>query len=287
MKEKLTLPAGCEGDLWPYRYLGPHPIHRHEELEFNLVLSGRAVYLVNSRRIELVPNSVLWLFPAQDHVLLEVSVDFRMWILVARPRLVRQVCTDDSSEPLRALNPAGSFCRHLSSSQARKLIALFEDLCHVKSEMARFNAGLGYALLTAWSAYGAAGVVPLEEDVHPAISRVVRLMAEDSPIPPDDGGHAYSLANLAEAVGLNTYSLSRLFKSQTGITLTAYRNRRRVERFLELYGHGQNTTLLATALEAGFGSYAQFYRVFRQLTGVTPATYRRSLQEGTAMAEGL
>jgi AraC-like DNA-binding protein len=37
-----------------------------------------------------------------------------------------------------------------------------------------------------------------------------------------------------------------------------------LQRFLRLYGRGRRTTALAAALEAGFGSSAQFYRVFRE-----------------------
>ena len=41
-----------------------------------------------------------------------------------------------------------------------------------------------------------------------------------------------------------------------------------------LYGGGRRTTALAAALEAGFGSYAQFYRVFREETGRSPSALR-------------
>jgi AraC-like DNA-binding protein len=34
-------------------------------------------------------------------------------------------------------------------------------------------------------------------------------------------------------------------------------------------------TALAAALEAGFGSYAQFHRVFRQETGRSPSAFAR------------
>ena len=56
--------------------------------------------------------------------------------------------------------------------------------------------------------------------------------------------------------------------------LTRSRNQQRLHRFLSGYGDGTRTTALAAALAAGFGSYAQFYRVLRQETGRTPATLR-------------
>ena len=54
--------------------------------------------------------------------------------------------------------------------------------------------------------------------------------------------------------------------------LVAYRNRVRVRRFLELASTGR-LTLLAACLEAGFGSYPQFHRVFVAETGRTPRDY--------------
>ena len=165
----------------------------------------------------------------------------------------------------------GIFCRHLGTARANRLVELFTQVRTATSEAAHFHAGLGYLLLTAWSAYQAASAIPLE-DVHPAVQSVAQLIHH--------GNHTGDLSALAEDVGLNPFSLSRLFKSQTGVTLTTFRNRCRVERFLEVYGEGQATTMLAAALDAGFGSYAQFYRVFRQVTGVTPAVYRRNLRDG-------
>ncbi|HJP76441.1 MAG TPA: AraC family transcriptional regulator [Pseudonocardiaceae bacterium] len=83
---------------------------------------------------------------------------------------------------------------------------------------------------------------------------------------PDD------LTHLARTVGLSPGHLSRLFKAQTGVSLSRYRNQQRLHRFQLAYGNGDNITALSAALAAGFGSYAQFYRVFRQETGRTPST---------------
>ena len=43
---------------------------------------------------------------------------------------------------------------------------------------------------------------------------------------------------------------------------------------MTLYGNGRRTTALAAALDAGFGSYAQFYRVFREQAGRSPSALR-------------
>jgi AraC-like DNA-binding protein len=48
----------------------------------------------------------------------------------------------------------------------------------------------------------------------------------------------------------------------------------RAQRFLPFYGRGRRTTALAAALEACFGSYAQFHRVFREHAGRSPSALR-------------
>ena len=55
-----------------------------------------------------------------------------------------------------------------------------------------------------------------------------------------------------------------------------YRNRLRLEKFVALLDRGE-TNLLDAALEAGFGSYSHFHRVFRARLHVTPREYLRPL----------
>jgi AraC-like DNA-binding protein len=96
---------------------------------------------------------------------------------------------------------------------------------------------------------------------------------------------------IAVQMGISPGHLARSFKSEMGVSLVEYRNRLRIERFLRSVQHG-NESLLHAALDAGFGSYAQFFRVYRKLLGTTPrehlgarstraARARRIVQEET------
>src|SRR5690606_27125743 len=76
----------------------------------------------------------------------------------------------------------------------------------------------------------------------------------------------------AHKLGTTTGRLGKLFKAEMGFSVTAYRNRLRLETFLGLVERGGGN-LLEAALDAGFGSYAQFHRVFRSLLGTTPREY--------------
>lgn len=267
MRQRLQLPKPFDGNLWHYRQLGrANAMHRHAELEFNLVTQGGGLYLLEQRKYEIRRGDLLWLFPAQEHVLVEQSADFEMWIGVLKPSAVARTATDVDAKVLRQKNPAGEFCRRLPQPAFTRLEKMFSEIVAGQNQPGLFNAGLAYALLSAWREFQQAADVPVR-DVHPAVEKAARLIR--------DGRDAASLGELAQRAGLSAHRLSRLFKQQTGVALVDFRNRQRVEKFLAIYGTGQRRTMLDAALEAGFGSYAQFHRVFRRATGHSPGSLRK------------
>ncbi len=151
---------------------------------------------------------------------------------------------------------------------------LFRDLREDETlDDTLFNVGLSYLLLGAWQAFADSDDV-VGGDVHPAVDRVARLLHANP-----GAGH---LADLARTVGLSPSHLSRLFKMQMGLSISRFRNQQRLQRFLRLYGNGRRTTALAAAHQAGFGSYAQFYRVFRQEAGRHPSALRTAAADDNA-----
>jgi AraC-like DNA-binding protein len=91
-----------------------------------------------------------------------------------------------------------------------------------------------------------------------------------------------STSALAKATHVTPRALAKHFRAEVGVSLVDYRNRLRIEKFLNLALQGTN--LLEAALEAGFGSYAQFHRVFRQQMGVTPKQHLAQRQRATRQA---
>jgi AraC-like DNA-binding protein len=164
-------------------------------------------------------------------------------------------------------DPVGQFSRRLDSGRLRRLGALFHEVQDAETvDDVVVNTGLAYLLSFAWRAFLDSDDVVEGIDLHPAVETVARILRAD----PDAG----DLATLARAASLSSSHLSRIFKEQTGVSISWFRNQQRLQRFLRLYGTGRRTTALAAALEAGFGSYAQFYRVFRQQAGRSPSALR-------------
>ena len=240
-------------------------MHHHAELEFNLVTQGAGLYLLDNRKYRIRRSDLLWLFPAQEHVLVEQTSDFEMWIGVFKPKAVRRIATDANAQVLRQADPAGEYCRRLPQESLARLDALFAEIAAAQDRPGFFNAGLSYALLSAWQHFEHAADVPVH-DVHPAVEKAARLIRDETV--------TLGLDELARRAGLSATRLSRLFKQQTGIALVEFRNRQRIERFLQFYGTGQRLTMLDAALEAGFGSYPQFHRVFKRVIGCSPGKYR-------------
>ena len=269
MSEDLGLRHGTDGRVGHHRAADGSPrAHRHAELELNLVVRGRASYLLGDRRYELTPRTLTWLFPAQDHVLVDESPDHELWWAVFRPGLVAR-----TTEPtLLERDPAGQFSRRLDAERAGRFDGLLRELHDAgTTDDALLNAGLAYLLVSAWRAFLESEDLVAGVEVHPAVETVARALRAD----PEAGG----LDALARTAGLSPSHLSRIFKAQTGISITRFRNQRRLERFTSLYGDGRRTTALAAALEAGFGSYAQFHRVLRAETGQTPRDLRRAADQ--------
>jgi transcriptional regulator GlxA family with amidase domain len=65
---------------------------------------------------------------------------------------------------------------------------------------------------------------------------------------------------------------TRTFKAEMGMSLLEYRNRARLDRVDALLEQGPST-LFEAARGAGFGSYAQFHRVFRGIRHTTPREF--------------
>ncbi|HET9955831.1 MAG TPA: AraC family transcriptional regulator, partial [Polyangiaceae bacterium] len=109
-------------------------------------------------------------------------------------------------------------------------------------------------------------VSPTEQRETPQpeiVRRVARLLTQDPTL---------SCDALARQLNLSPRGLARSFKKEAKSSIVDYRNELRLASFLERAGaHPGN--LLQAALEAGFGSYAQFHRVFRARFGRAPSDY--------------
>lgn len=84
-----------------------------------------------------------------------------------------------------------------------------------------------------------------------------------------------SLETLARIAHFSPFHFHRVFKAQTGQTLTAFTQRARLERAAYLMKSSPERPLGSIALELGFSAQSDFTRVFRRHYGVAPSKWDR------------
>lgn len=103
----------------------------------------------------------------------------------------------------------------------------------------------------------------------PAVAKARAYIAEHISEP-------LSLEQVARAANMSAFYFCKVFKAGTGLTLTHYIARARIERTKQLLLN-PNTRISEAAYEAGFQSLSQFNRVFRRIAGESPTAYREHL----------
>lgn len=82
------------------------------------------------------------------------------------------------------------------------------------------------------------------------------------------------ISEIAENLGLSVFYMSHIFKENTGITVTEYRNEKRITKAkLELIKSDKSITDIAA--EAGFSSAPYFTELFTRSEKISPSEYRR------------
>jgi AraC-like DNA-binding protein len=288
MLADLKLSDECDGLLYlgeSARNLQRIESHHHVELELNLVVQGTITYVMNGCRFTFSPRNILWLFPGQEHQLVDRSDNARFYVVVFKPSLIDKSCrtasyeglkdtTDDHDHILSTVLDPQSFdliCGVLDSLMQGSLdcdllnreagFGPTSDFHFSHHDPDALNAGLHYLLTLCWNKQLTGRAKRDAIALHPAVRRALKRLSENE--------DEQDLAELAKVCGASKSYLSRTFHRQVGVPLNRYRNSLRLSRFFEQYRRDQ-TTLSEAVYAAGFGSYAQFYKVFTQAYGCGP-----------------
>lgn len=260
--EEIKLPLGHDGRVWklhfPWNQMKTP--HRHDLFEVNLIKTGRGTYLVENRKVDLVPGTLIWLRPEQSHLLVDADKSFSMDIWVFEKEMMMDFL--DEHHFLFNSQPEVLQVNRLSPKRTEWLAHMSESFSDSQPTKAN-NAVIHFALLeflkdTANSS-GEGG------KVHPNLHKVMDLLQNGD----------LSLDVLSKKVDCHPTWLSRQFKAQLGLSLTEYRQDLKLQTFMSLNQDHPNRTLLSLALEAGFGSYAQFHRVCKNRLGIEPKSLVR------------
>jgi len=240
---------------WRHQPQYRRPRHFHQEPELNLVVRGSCTVGMGTRTVTLATGEFVVFAPGQDHVLLDHSDDFDLFVVALTPELAGRVVGE------RAALPCG-----VSAFVPNALVRRVEQLEAVgaTSDAAAVERELGELF---------ASVLSETPRSHVLSRRAASAIAAD----PNT-----SEADLAARLRTTPSGISRHFRSDLGLTLVEHRARMRLMAFVAAVEQGASLT--SAAFSAGFGSYAQCHRVFRRLLEQSPRSYFDGGRERVANA---
>jgi AraC-like DNA-binding protein len=259
--------------------------HHHVVLELNIVVRGTVTYVIGGRRFTFSPRTLIWLFPDQEHQLVDLADNSQFYVVAFRRSLIERSCLSESNRYLKRTyteqadilstlldpNSYDLVCKTMDSlssdldSESLNREAGFgahSDFHFEHPDPDVLNAGLHFLLLFCWRCQLAGKSINQANSLHPSVHRALKTLNEDT--------NELSLEELSKICGTSKFHLSRTFRRQIGIPITQYRNSMRLSRFFEEYRKIDSKTLAEAAYAAGFGSYAEFYKVFTKAYGRGP-----------------
>jgi AraC-like DNA-binding protein len=241
------------GQVWRYAPRFRRPRHFHDEPELNLVVAGSGRFGVGDAMLTAHAGDLLWFTPGHDHVLLDASDEFDLFVFALSPELSSRVLGADPAR--RALT--GPLCTHLPEAALARLRCLCTADVGV-SDTAAIERHVG----DLWRE--AHALRARSTGLHALTRRALDALTSEPDLGRDE---------LAVRTRACPSEVSRHFHRDTGLTLTEYRTRIRILRFIHGVDAGQSLT--AAAFDAGFGSYSQCHRAFKETLGHAPRGFFR------------
>lgn len=108
-------------------------------------------------------------------------------------------------------------------------------------------------------------------DVKAKLEGLERVMTAEKLYRDED----LSLMMLAEAVGLSAHQLSELINTQFGVGFSRFVRERRIVEAKRILSEDRRSSALSIGMMCGFGSQSSFYAAFKEVTGESPAAFRK------------
>ncbi len=261
------------GEQWvPAQFLIDQ--HRHPVWELYLQIHGQTRWQVAGRTHTLQPNDLMAVAPHAEHRLLGPVAEAHHFFFAAIDVTVAEQRHPGPAACWRDLPTvvvrAGAETVAEAFAQLMRELTAPHDFAHEGLCLA-----VDHLVLAATRSIRSNRPVSRLSS-HPAVATVRDLLDRQY-------GEAWTLAGLADLVGLAPTYLAGLFTAEVGEPPHRYLVRKRVERARQLL-ETSDLTITATALSLGFASSQHFARVFRQLVGVSPSAFRLARTTGAQVS---
>jgi len=260
--------------------------HKHRFIEIVYVLQGEAEHIVGENRYAVRKGDVVIINYDTPHMF-QPSTNFSAYDFMFTPDFFdASALPGDSFDALSSSflfyslfpeeTPLGSDVQ-LSSAASVEFADLFDKIYREykgqdKGYIALIRA-YGIELITKLFRY-------LEKDRRRSISeKQYQIVTQAVAYLKDNFDSRITLGDLAARTFLSKDYFGHLFKDATGVTVSAFLQKLRIEEACRLLSTSDRT-VTDIALACGFNDMKHFYQCFKKLTGTTPARYRYHTDEG-------
>lgn len=250
------------------------PPHWHEELEIIYVLEEELVIGLNNEIYTLKPRDILLINSSEVHFFVTPPKKSKRIILQFEQKLFG---------PFSAMMRENKFvtphikCLHESATQVHR--SLERQILLIIEEYSKMN--LGFQLAIQARLYDFMVVllrqVPMEKysslERSKHLKRLERLEHVFKYVA-DNFTREISLNEIARTANFSVYHFTRFFKETTGMTFIQYLNNYRISKAVN-YLTETDDPITEVAFRSGFDSIKTFNRVFKQLKGCSPSSFKK------------
>lgn len=249
-----------------------HDFHLHDFMEIFVYVEGDVDFIVNQNYIDLHRGDIIL---ANENILHKAVVKETTWyerFYIGIPPDAFSFM-DQSTDPLACFSH-GICVISIGESDFRSILSLLRKIADMVEIDLRANAYTIYgyllqilSILNRKTAIGSNGT-PRRDSPHELVSRVLGYLERSA-------AQVNSVAEIADHFHVSASYLSSLFSQDMDVTLKRYLMICKISKSKIMLSQGESVS--NTAHACGFCTTSHFISVFREVTGMTPNVYRKSL----------
>lgn len=259
-------------------------LHRHTEFEISLFLSGNGIYNTDLGNFDFFQGDIFLFSTNEYHCITDVinsngedymqilNIQFAPTFIYAANRI------SETSFMNIFLNRTAQF-RNLLTRENPHTKQIREKFLSVKRECEEkkpcyytevYNEVVSI-LIDIYRYYGYAKFQPPQSNIYKDISGLQKAISYIN----SNFCYDISLDDIATVARTSKFHFMRLFKSTYNMTTWDYINIKRIDKAISLLST-TDETILNIATQCGFNNSANFNRIFKKITQLTPKQYRRN-----------
>ena len=261
----------------------PKTLHRHTEFEISLILSGKGIYNTDLGNFEFSTGDIFLFSTNEYHNITEIfECDGQEYLQILNvqfaPAFIYTANKQQDTMFMNIfLNRTAQFCNLLTrdnpyTEQLRQKFLFIKKECEQKESCyyTEIRNSIISILITVFRYYNYADYKQPSTSIYNDINGLQKAIAFIN----ENYCEEISLDDIAASAYISKFHFIRLFKSTYNMTVWDYINIKRIDKAVSLL-KTTNDTIINIASKSGFNTPANFNRIFKKITGVTPKEYRQ------------